>query len=242
VFQLARQHQRRIENSNPTAVRTVDYAPASPGKQALTDQQHGGSLGAPDHYNRAIDTTLRELDAIRTTALPNLVAIRRKTDRAPLTKQIELAKAAMQVRHMILCANAHVYALEKAATHDDPMVSFLRGLIENVVLCVPISDFALEAATEKFRKDFGFDPEVLPGHLAFENKTNFQPSRRQSDRFHSVELGSRVVMMTSPSIRDHWAGWISARRSACRTSLCPSTSKRGEEAIEQTNGRSCTAH
>ncbi len=133
MFQLARQAQRRIENSNQTAVRTVDYAPASPGKQALTDQQHGNALGAPDYYRVAVDSALREIDALRTTALPNLVAIRRKKDLAPLTKQIEVAKAAMRVRHMILSANAHVYALEFAATHTDPMVTFLRERITRVV-------------------------------------------------------------------------------------------------------------
>jgi hypothetical protein len=39
---------------------------------------------------------------------------------------------------------------------------------------VPFSDFALDAAIEKFKQDFGHTPDTLPGHLAFENKTNFQ--------------------------------------------------------------------
>jgi hypothetical protein len=105
----------------------------TPGKRALTDTMNAGYLGEADYYTRAVDSAMRELDAIRSTVLPAYVAIHRKQNVPPLAKQIELANAAMRVRHMILSANAHVFALEQAATHRDPMVLWLRARIERVV-------------------------------------------------------------------------------------------------------------
>ena len=155
MFQHARQNQRRYDNSLQTSARAVEHS-ATPGKQSCIQQLHQGGLGAPDFYNQAIDSALRELNAIRHTALPNLVAIRRKKDLAPLTKQIELAKAAMQVRNMILSANAHVFALESAAVHTDPMVTFLRERMERVVLRATklgVYDGALDMRPSKYVDD-----------------------------------------------------------------------------------------
>jgi len=133
MFQLARQAQRRHE-SNVT--RTVSYARdaeiAAPGKQALTDNLRGPSAGRPDHYQIARDSALRELDAVRHTALPNFVSIRRKSNMDPIAKQAELAKAAIQVRHLIHTANRHVVALEKGESYADPMIRWLRARIESV--------------------------------------------------------------------------------------------------------------
>jgi hypothetical protein len=131
VFQVARRVDRTLHK---TAEVTLDRAPApAPGRHVLPETQTAGYIGEPDYYTRAVDSALRELEAIRSTVLPSYVAIRRKQDLTPLAKQIELAKSAMQVRHMILCANAHVHALEKAATHKDPMVLWLRARIDHVV-------------------------------------------------------------------------------------------------------------
>lgn len=135
MFQLARQNQRHNDVARARSVdRTIDRSPAmEPGKRAITDGLNAAYNGTPDYYTRAVDSAIRELDAIRTTALPSYVAIRRKQNVNAMTKQIELTKSAMQVRHMILCANNHVYALEKAATHKDPMVLWLRARMDRVV-------------------------------------------------------------------------------------------------------------
>jgi len=132
MFQLARQNQRRADIA--TRAPAVEYMPAhTVGKQAFTDNLHAKNLGEPDFYQRAVDSALRELDAVRHTALPNYVAIRRKQDLAPLAKQIELAKAAMQVRYMIESANKHVFLLEAAETYKNPMVAFLRAHLDRAV-------------------------------------------------------------------------------------------------------------
>jgi hypothetical protein len=39
---------------------------------------------------------------------------------------------------------------------------------------VSLTDVALDEATARYRADFGHEPSTLPGHLAFENKANFQ--------------------------------------------------------------------
>jgi hypothetical protein len=131
MFQLAQQKQRRVDHYRAPAIQ--HEVAHTPGKQALTDSLQAKRLGEPDYYNRAVDNALRELDAIRKTALPSFVALRRNKDLAPLAKQIELAKSAMQVRHMILTANAHVYALEHSETYKNPMVTLLRQRIDRVV-------------------------------------------------------------------------------------------------------------
>lgn len=132
MYQLAQQKQRRIDSNHraPAREQSVD---CSPGKRALTDSLQAGYMGEPDLYTRTIENAERELDALRSTATPNLVAIRRKRDLASLTKQVELASAAMQVRALILAANVHVYTLEAAATHADPRVVFLRNCLDRVV-------------------------------------------------------------------------------------------------------------
>lgn len=133
MFQLARQAQRRHESN---VSRSVTYARdaeiSAPGKQAMTDNLRGPSVGTPDHYQIACDHAQRELDAVRHTALPNYVSIRRKSNMDPIAKQVELAKAAMQVRHLIHTANKHVLALEKSETYADPIVRWLRARIETV--------------------------------------------------------------------------------------------------------------
>jgi hypothetical protein len=130
MFQLAhRPKQRSIEPVRPA--HQVAVAPAlSAGKQSLTAQLEAGHLGAPDFYGVAIESARRELRAVRDTALPAFVAVLRRRDLAPLAHQIERTRVAMQVRYLLACANKHVFALESAAVHRDPMVLYLRDSFE----------------------------------------------------------------------------------------------------------------
>lgn len=131
VFKLAQQKQRQYDVVRaPVAERMSTFAV---GKHTLVQQEQSKTVGEPDFYTRAVESAMREIDAVRSTSLPAYVSVRRKKDIAPLTKQIALARAAMQVRHMILSANAHVFALEKAATYDNPMVMWLRTKLDLIV-------------------------------------------------------------------------------------------------------------
>jgi hypothetical protein len=129
MFQLA----RRVAHSS-AANQTHEVAAAAAGKRTQAETAHGPALGEPDYYNAAIDSAMRELDALRATALPAYVAIRKRTDLAPLKKQIELVRAALQVRHLIAACNKHIYALEFAQWFADPMVRFLRARLDVAVL------------------------------------------------------------------------------------------------------------
>ncbi len=155
MYQLARRSDRAIQHRG--AAPAIDRSPAMPpGKHALTDEMNAGHLGEPDYYSRAVDSAMRELDALRATVLPAYVTIRRKQNVAPLARQIELANAAMRVRHMLLTANAHVVALEKAATHRDPMLVWLRARIERVVLQamkLGVYDDAMDMRPRRFVDD-----------------------------------------------------------------------------------------
>ena len=130
MFQVAhRPKQHSIEPARPT--HQVAHAPAlSVGKQSLTAQLEAGHLGAPDFYGAAIESARREIRAVRETALPAYVAVLRRRDLAPLAREIERTRVAMQVRYLLTCANKHVFALESAAVHRDPVVLYLRGSLD----------------------------------------------------------------------------------------------------------------
>jgi hypothetical protein len=122
MFLLARPQKRQFESARP---RTHD-APTV-GKRT---QVASIVWMAPDRYKHAIEYARRELRAVRTVALPAYVKVLRRTDLAPLDRQLQLTTHALQVRHMLMSANHHVQALEKAATYRDPMVVFLRHDLE----------------------------------------------------------------------------------------------------------------
>jgi hypothetical protein len=130
MFQLAhRPKQRSLEPVRATP--SVTVAPAiSVGKQSLTAQLEAGHLGAPDFYGVAIESARRELRAVRDTALPAFVAVLRRRDLRPVAHEIERTRVAMQVRYLLACANKHVFALESAAVHRDPVVLYLRDSLE----------------------------------------------------------------------------------------------------------------
>lgn len=135
MFQLAKPKQRHHES----AVARRDPAPArapafAPGKRTLAEKPHHPTLGEPDFYGQAVDSALRALDAIRSTALPAYVAVRKKQDLSPLKKEIELVRAALVVRQMMLAANTHVAALEHAETYVNPMVRYLRARLDRLVV------------------------------------------------------------------------------------------------------------
>lgn len=131
MFQVAhRPKQHSIELARSSA-HQVAHAPAlSVGKQSLTAQLEAGHLGAPDFYGAAIESARREISAVRQTALPAYVAVLRRRDLTPLAQEIERTRVAMQVRYLLTCANKHVFALESAAVHRDPVVLYLRESLE----------------------------------------------------------------------------------------------------------------
>lgn len=130
MVQLAhRPKQHSIEPARPA--HQVAHAPAlSVGKQSLTAQLEAGHLGAPDFYRAAIESARREIRAIRESALPAYVSVLRRRDLTPLAQEIERTRVAMQVRYLLTCANKHVFALESAAVHRDPVVLYLRESLE----------------------------------------------------------------------------------------------------------------
>ena len=79
-----------------------------------------------------IERALREVRAVRSTALPQL--IRALRSKAPaLEKQAEVANASIQLRHMLGTVNKRVFDLEKAEKHRNPMLLFLRHEIDTLV-------------------------------------------------------------------------------------------------------------
>lgn len=196
MFQLAPQKQRRIDAH--VRAPAVQHDLHTAGKQALTDSLYPRSLGEPDFYGNAVNNALRELDAIRATALPNYVAIRRKHDLAPLTKQIELAKAAMQVRHMILTANAHVYRLEHSQTYKNPMVAFLRARIERVVARATklgVYDGALDMRPRAYVEPKGLSAASKQSMTLTAKPTNHAPHAPADKPF----AGAITAKVTKPS-------------------------------------------
>ncbi len=122
LFQRARQVHR---TADVTQRRSPDVEPprSTVGKRTLTQEQ---TFGAPDRYTRAIQAARRELRAVRTGALPAFIKTLRRKDLEPLAKQTQLTQTASQVRHLLMTANQHVRALEKAASYRDPIILFLR--------------------------------------------------------------------------------------------------------------------
>lgn len=131
MFQLAREKQRPVRSADVAGpIRTP--APAV-GKISLTERLGESAIAPPDYYALAVDSARRELDAVRSTALPAYVAALRTRDRSPMQREIELVRAGLQVRHLLTCANRRVLALEASATHRDPMVVYLRARVDRTV-------------------------------------------------------------------------------------------------------------
>jgi len=122
VFQLAYRNQRQ-RDVDVRHKKAIEPAISTVGKRSLTQEMN---YGAPDRYTRAIESARRELRAVRTVALPQYTRTLRDTHLEAIAKQTQLAMLAMQVRHLLMTANQHVKALEKAAAYRDPMVLFLR--------------------------------------------------------------------------------------------------------------------
>ncbi|HEX5059724.1 MAG TPA: hypothetical protein VFV99_10210 [Kofleriaceae bacterium] len=122
MFQLAHRNQRQ-RDVDVSHKKAIEPASSTVGKRSLTQEM---SFGAPDRYTRAIESARRELRAVRTVALPQYLRTLRDNGLEAIAKQTQLATLAMQVRHLLMTANQHVKALEKAAVYRDPMVLFLR--------------------------------------------------------------------------------------------------------------------
>jgi hypothetical protein len=120
---------------NPGAARRApqpqQHIAAAIGKKSLVPQV-APHLGPGDVKQSNIATALREVRAIRFTALPQLVAARRSTA-SSLEKQTAVANAAVQVRHMLASVNKRVFTLEEEAKHRDPMIEYLRREISLLV-------------------------------------------------------------------------------------------------------------
>jgi hypothetical protein len=128
LYQRANQKQRQVEVSQAKRI-AIEPALSTAGKRTLTQEQ---TYGAPDLYTRAIQSARRDLRAVRTTVLPLFIKTLRDKTLEPLTMQTQLATVAMQVRHLLMTANQHVNALEKAAPYRDPMVLFLRHDVDTL--------------------------------------------------------------------------------------------------------------
>jgi hypothetical protein len=122
VFQRVRQAQRHLDVLRKPAVQSA-AAVSTVGKRTLTQDL---PLGAPNYYVHAIDSARRELRAVRTVALPAFIKALRADHADAITKRTQLLDATLRVRHLLLTANQHVKALEKAATFRDPNVLHLR--------------------------------------------------------------------------------------------------------------------
>jgi hypothetical protein len=131
MFQRGPRSSRDVNNALRTAPHPDHYVANAIGKASLIPQV-APHFGPANAYTTGIETALRDVRAVRVAALPALIkALRSK---APtLEKQIEVTKAAIQVRHLLMSANQHVFLLEKQATFTDPMLKFLRREIDTLV-------------------------------------------------------------------------------------------------------------
>lgn len=129
MFQRASLRDRNVAPAR-RSVSQDHQAAIGVGKRTLTQELVQVTETSP--YNAAAEAAKREINAVRSVALPALIKAMRKQDIAPLAKQIEVANAAIKVRHMLMTANQHVVALEKDAWFDDSMVKFLRWEIETL--------------------------------------------------------------------------------------------------------------
>jgi hypothetical protein len=103
---------------------------ATAGKRTLTEAL---SVAHSDPYKSTVTSAKRELEAVRAVALPAYIAAVRDKSLAPLDKEREVARTGILLRHMLMTANQHVRALEKARTFPDPMVAYLRNSIDAVI-------------------------------------------------------------------------------------------------------------
>jgi hypothetical protein len=89
--------------------------------------------GPANPYESAVATVQRELAALRSTALPNYIAVLRRKDVEPGAKQMDLARAAWAVQQLFITANQTICGLEKGQWFADPMVAFLRAALDALV-------------------------------------------------------------------------------------------------------------
>jgi hypothetical protein len=197
MLQVAhRPKQRSIEPARATPV--VAHAPAiSVGKQSLTAQLEAGHNGPPDYYGVAIESARRELRAVRDTALPAFVAVLRRRDLAPVAHEIERTRVAMQVRYLLTCANKHIYALEFAAVHRDPMVVYLRDSFD-VQLARAIALGVYREVEHELPQRF---VEDKPKQAGKNPKTAVKPTRHTPQPSRSTLIASKPAAVTRARTR-----------------------------------------
>ncbi len=170
---LARQPARSLEPVRAPAVRREPDV--SVGKRTLTAELEAGHLGTPDFYTRAIENALRELAAVRSRALPAFVAVLRRTDLAPLAREIERTRVALQVRHLLRCANASIHALELAATARDSMLEYLRESLDTLVARATALGVYRDALDQRPRRAVDDDKPHVATHSVKPKRTRHQP-------------------------------------------------------------------
>ena len=116
MYQHARQRQRNAEATRRASVEPA-HTPVV-GKRTLTE-----GLAAPAAGEHVLDTVKRELRAVGSVALPAYLVIAERTDLDPVAKQIQLADAAAQVRHLLMTARQQLAALEKLAPDRGVMLA-----------------------------------------------------------------------------------------------------------------------
>lgn len=193
MFQLAREKQRPVRSADVAApLRTP--APAI-GKIALTDRLSEAALAPPDYYALAVDSALRELDAVRSTALPAYVEALRMRDGSPMQREIELARAALQVRYLLTSANRRVLALEASATHRDPMVIYLRARVDRTVARAVTLGVYRNAENERpRRREMGL-PKKQPARVREPHK----PTAHRPPPEHAVGSPTESAQITRPA-------------------------------------------
>jgi hypothetical protein len=231
MFQVAhRPKQRSIEPARQAP--TVAHAPAiSVGKQSLTAQLEAGHLGAPDFYGVAIESARRELRAVRDTALPAFVAVLRRRDLAPLAHEIERTRVAMQVRYLLACANKHVFALEAAAVHRDPMVLYLRDAFD-VQLSRAIALGVYRDVEHELPQRF---VEEKPKQASKNPKTAQKPTRHKPATSRSTLIASKSAAVTRA--RTRLARGTGAPPDARPTAATPATQTSQPSAATPTSPR-----
>lgn len=178
MLKLARQPSRSLEPVRaPAIAREPDV---SVGKRSLTAALEAGHLGTPDFYTRAIENALRELDAVRSRALPAYVSVLRRTDLAPLAREIERTRVALQVRHLLRCANASIHALEAAAPGRDSMVEHLRETLDALVARATAIGVYRGAHDERPRRADEDPPRVPKTQSVKPKRTRHKPHATRS--------------------------------------------------------------
>lgn len=212
MFQRAHQKQRTLDVGH---AKRAEAARSTVGKRTLTEDQ---TFDPPNLYARAIESARRELRAVR-TALPTYAKTLRRTDLEPLARQAQLTQSALQIRHLLMTANQHVKALEKAASYRDPIVVFLRHEVDT-----------LAARAGKLGVYRGAEDMLPRGHVE-ETRSPAEGAQRVRKPSAAQQRRQAVAKMSTPEPARKFA---SAGARTPVTASSPSSAPRG---VQRTAGQ-----